>query len=58
MAATEKLKSFFAQSMRVWRILKKPTAEEFKLVSKISALGILVLGLFGFIIMIIMRFFG
>lgn len=58
MAAIEKLKSFFAQSVRVWRILKKPTAEEFKLVSKISALGILVLGLLGFLISIVMRLFG
>ncbi len=58
MAVTEKLKSFIAQSVRVWRILKKPTGDEFKLVSKISALGILVLGLLGFLIMLVMRIFG
>lgn len=58
MAATEKLKSFMAQCVRVWRILKKPTGDEFKMVSKISALGILVLGLLGFLIMLVMRIFG
>ena len=58
MAFAEKLKSFIAQSVRVWRILKKPTGDEFKMVSKISALGILVLGLLGFLIMLVMRIFS
>ncbi len=47
---TQKLKSFYAQSLRVWRILRKPGADEYKLISKVSALGILALGLVGFII--------
>lgn len=45
-----KLKSFVLQSKRVWVILRKPTGEEFKAVSKVSALGILALGAIGFII--------
>lgn len=45
-----KVKSFIAQSKRVWFILKKPTAEEFKTVAKISALGILAIGAVGFLI--------
>ena len=45
-----KLKSFFLQSKRVWHILKKPSAEEFKSVAKVSAIGILVIGAMGFII--------
>ncbi len=57
MAFTEKIKSFIVQSVRVWRILKKPTAQEFKMVSKISALGIIALGLLGFLIMLLMRLF-
>ncbi|MDO8460164.1 MAG: protein translocase SEC61 complex subunit gamma [Nanoarchaeota archaeon] len=47
---TARIKSFVAQSKRVWLILKKPSSEEFKTVSKISALGILVIGALGFFI--------
>ena len=45
-----KLSSKFVQYQRVWRILKKPTMEEFKTVSKVSAIGLLVIGAIGFII--------
>lgn len=51
----EKIKSFFNQSMRVWRVLRKPSNEEFKLVAKVSAIGVLLLGLVGFIITFIMK---
>ena len=47
---TIRLKSFLIQSKRVWHILRKPSAEEFKSISKISALGILAIGTIGFII--------
>ena len=50
MGYSEKLKSFLIQSKRVWQILKKPSSVEFKTVAKISAIGILALGLMGFII--------
>jgi len=54
----EKLKSFFAQCRRVWTVLKKPTKQEFLTISKISALGILALGLVGFLIGAIMKILG
>ena len=57
MEITQKLKSFTAQSLRVWRILKKPSAYEFKTVAKVSALGILAMGLIGFIFSIIIKSF-
>lgn len=50
MAITKKIGSFIVQSKRVWRVLRKPTGEEFKTVSKVSAIGILILGAMGFII--------
>ncbi len=53
----QKLKSFLAQCGRVWHILKKPTKEEFLMISKISALGILAIGLIGFLISSMMRLF-
>ena len=54
----QKFKSFVAQSLRVWRILRKPSGDEFRLISKVSALGILALGLVGFIISIAMDYLG
>jgi protein transport protein SEC61 subunit gamma and related proteins len=53
-----KVKSFITQSIRVWRILRKPTKQEFNLISKVSAIGILVLGVIGFIISLSMKIFG
>jgi len=52
-----KLKSFFIQSKRVWHILRKPSNEEFKSIAKISALGILAIGVIGFIIADIVKLF-
>ena len=51
------LKSFYFKSKRVWFVLKKPTREEFAQVTKISAIGILVIGVLGFAISIIMNIF-
>lgn len=49
----EKTKSFLLKCKRVWQVLKKPTKKEFQLTAKVSAIGIGILGLFGFIISII-----
>ncbi len=54
MQIKEKLTSFLQQCGRVWHLLRKPTMEEFKAVSKISAIGLGVIGLLGFLITIIM----
>lgn len=45
-----KFKSFIIQCKRVFRVTKKPNKEEFKTIVKVSALGILIIGLLGFII--------
>tara|TARA_Y100000310_G_C20009017_1_gene502045 strand:+ start:231 stop:407 length:177 start_codon:yes stop_codon:yes gene_type:complete len=50
-------KSFLKKCKRVWYTLKKPTKEEFKQVLKISAIGIVLLGLIGFIISQVMKAF-
>lgn len=49
------IKSFILQSVRVWRILKKPSMQELASVAKISALGILAIGAIGFAITSIVR---
>jgi protein transport protein SEC61 subunit gamma-like protein len=52
-----KLKTFIGQCKRVWLVLKKPTRKEFEMVAKVSAIGILIIGFFGFLISIIMKIF-
>ncbi|MEK6842845.1 MAG: protein translocase SEC61 complex subunit gamma [Nanoarchaeota archaeon] len=50
-------KSFLLKCKRVWHILKKPTMDEFWMVTKISALGIAVIGVLGFAISIVVNMF-
>ncbi len=45
-----RIRSFFTESRRVLRVTKKPSMEEFKIIVKVSGLGILIIGLVGFII--------
>ncbi len=53
-----RIKSFFVQCTRVWQLLRKPSMDEFKSISKISALGLLAIGLIGFLIADIIKMFG
>ena len=41
--------------LRVWRLLKKPSMSELKLISKVTAIGLLIIGALGFIISISMN---
>lgn len=52
------LKSFYKQCLRVWHLLKKPSKTEFTTIAKVSAIGLGLVGLIGFIIALIMNFFG
>ena len=45
-----KTKSFILECLRVLRITKKPDAIEFKTIVKVSGLGILIIGLIGFLV--------
>ena len=56
MEIKEKIVSFWGQCVRVWHLLKKPSMEEFKAVSKISAIGLGLIGLLGFLITILMTY--
>ena len=53
MELLNKLKSFGLECWRVLRVTKKPSAAEFKTTLKITGIGILVIGLIGFIIQMI-----
>ena len=52
-----KTKSFFIKCKRVWHTLKKPSKKEFETVAKVSAIGIGVIGLVGFLIGLAMKVF-
>jgi len=56
--ALVKTKAFFKKCKRVWYVLKKPTKKEFQMIAKVSAIGIALLGIVGFIISVIMNSVG
>jgi protein transport protein SEC61 subunit gamma-like protein len=45
-----RIKSFTRECVRVFKITKKPTKEEYKTISKVAGLGILIIGLIGFLV--------
>ena len=49
----EKFKSFMIECRRVLTVTKKPTNHEFKTIMKVSGVGILAIGLLGFIIQLL-----
>jgi len=51
------LKSFIGKCKRVWMVLKKPTKEEFLKIAKVSAVGIMIIGILGFVLSLIMKIF-
>jgi len=48
-----KFKTFMRECIRVFKITKKPTKEEFMTISKVAGLGILVIGLLGFLVTVV-----
>jgi protein transport protein SEC61 subunit gamma-like protein len=53
----ERIKSFLVQCSRVWSVLRKPSMNELKMVTKVSAIGLLIIGFLGFLISIVMNMF-
>jgi len=51
-------KAFLNKCKRVWIVLKKPTRKEFEQVTKVSAIGIALLGIIGFLISMTMKIFS
>ena len=52
-----KIRSFTGECIRVLKITKKPDAIEFKTIVKVSGLGILIIGLIGFVVQMIKLLF-
>jgi len=46
----DRLKAFYRECLRVFKITKKPNREEFTTIVKISGVGILIIGAIGFLI--------
>ncbi|MFH1649510.1 MAG: protein translocase SEC61 complex subunit gamma [Candidatus Woesearchaeota archaeon] len=53
-----KVKEFITESKRVLRITRKPDSFEFKTTMKVAGAGILLIGLVGFILLMIKHFIG
>ena len=50
-----KFKRFIKECARVLKVTKKPTSTEFKTIVKVSGIGILLIGLIGFVIQLLYR---
>lgn len=50
MSYAEKFRNFVSESKRVLRVTKKPDKEEYKTIMKVSAIGIALVGLIGFLL--------
>lgn len=46
----ESINSFLKQCERVLRVSKKPDANEYKTVAKVTGVGIIIIGVIGFIV--------
>jgi len=51
------IKPFCMKCKRVWLVLKKPSKKEFEQITKVSGIGILLLGALGFLVSIVMKLF-
>jgi len=52
------IKSFIKQCIRVWQLMKKPDRKEFTTIAKVSAIGLILIGLIGYVISLIIEFIG
>ncbi len=52
-----RLRGFLTESRRVLRVTRKPTGTEFKTIVQITGLGIILIGLIGFVLYLIQTLF-
>ena len=46
----QRFRSFVTQCIRVFKITRKPTKEEYQMIVKMSGIGIAIIGMMGFLI--------
>ncbi len=56
MAITDKISEFIQKAMRVLRVSYRPTSDEFYTTLKITGLGMIAIGVIGYVITIIFGF--
>ena len=52
-----KTRSFIRELIRVLKVTKKPDSVEFKTIVKVSSLGILIIGMIGFVVQMVKLLF-
>ena len=52
MSLLDRLKEFLMESRRVLKVTRKPSSFEFKTIVKVAGLGIIIIGIVGFIVQI------
>jgi len=58
MSFKESMNRFFKECKRVLKVSKKPTTTEYLNFSKVTAIGILIIGAIGFLIVLIAQIVG
>jgi len=58
MSFQESIKRFFKECKRVLKVSKKPSSEEYMNFSKVTAIGIAIIGVIGFVIGLIAQVIG
>ncbi len=53
----QRFKSFLVECRRVWQVTKKPNREELTTIVKVTGIGILAIGLIGFLVNMIWQLF-
>ncbi len=53
-----RLKSFLLQTKRVMQVTRKPTPQEFRMIAKVTGLGIAAIGALGFLLQIAKELLG
>ena len=51
-----KFKDFLKECLRVLKVTKKPSTDEFKTIVKVSGLGMIIIGMIGFVIQLIKQY--
>jgi len=58
MSFQESINRFFRECKRVLKVSKKPTGEEYVNFSKVTAIGIAIIGVIGFVIVLLAQIAG
>ncbi len=58
MVSTSKFKHFVSECIRILRLARKPTKDEYMVIAKITGLGMVIIGVLGMVITIFAELVG